>query len=97
MNILNKFVHTFYTRHLLTWNLIINFYEDLSISKGLSSEDMFSDIFEIQGQSECVTEKSVSDRKEMTENVNDFSWRSPKHACTELYQMKQLLFLRFQI
>ena len=33
----------------------------------------FSDIIEIQGQSECVTEKNVSDRKEMTENINDRS------------------------
>ena len=49
------------------------FYEDISIAKGLSSEDMFkfSDIDEIQGQSECVTEKNVSDGKEMTENIND--------------------------
>ena len=30
----------------------------------------FSDIVEIQGQSECVTEKNVSDGKEMTENIN---------------------------
>ena len=33
----------------------------------------FSDIAEIQGQSECVTEKNVSDRKESTENINDRS------------------------
>ena len=35
------------------------FYEGMSIAKGLSSEDMFkfSDVVEIQGQSECVTEK----------------------------------------
>ena len=30
----------------------------------------FSDIIEIQGQSECVTGKYVSDKKEMTENIN---------------------------
>ena len=30
----------------------------------------FSDIVEIQGQSEGVTEKNVSDGKEMTENIN---------------------------
>ena len=30
----------------------------------------FSDIVEIQGQSECVTGKYVSDKKEMTENIN---------------------------
>ena len=47
----------------------------ISIVKGLSSEEMFrfSDIVEIQGQSECVTEKNVSDRKEITENINDRS------------------------
>ena len=33
----------------------------------------FSDIAEIQGQSEHVTEKNVSDEKEMTENINDSS------------------------
>ena len=33
----------------------------------------FSDIAEIQGQSECVTEKNVSDRKESTKNINDRS------------------------
>ena len=33
----------------------------------------FSDIVEIQGQSECVTEKNVSNRKESTENINDRS------------------------
>ena len=51
------------------------FYEDKSIAKGISSKDMFnfSDIVEIQGQSECVTEKNVSDGKIMTENINDRS------------------------
>ena len=51
------------------------FYEDISISKGLLSEDMFkfSDIVEIQGQSDCVTEKNVSHAKKMTENINDRS------------------------
>ena len=33
----------------------------------------FSDIVEIQGQSECVTGKYVSDKKEMTENINGSS------------------------
>ena len=35
------------------------FHEDISIAKGLSSEEMFkfSDINEIQRQSECATEK----------------------------------------
>ena len=45
------------------------FYENISIAKGLSSEDMFkfSDVFEIQVQSERVIEKNVSDVKEMTD------------------------------
>ena len=51
------------------------FYEGISIAKGLSSEDTFkfSDIVETQGQSECVTEKNVSDGKDMTENTNERS------------------------
>ena len=51
------------------------FHEDISIAKGLSNEKMFkfSDINEIQRQSECATEKKVSHRKEMTKNVNDRS------------------------
>ena len=51
------------------------FYEDISIAKGFSSEDTFkfSDIVEIQGHSEWVTEKHVSSGKEMTENINDRS------------------------
>ena len=51
------------------------FYGDISIVKGLLSEDMFkfSDIVEIQGQSDCVTEKNVSYAKKMTENINDRS------------------------
>ena len=41
----------------------------------LQSEGMFkfSDIVEIQEQSKCVTEKNISDGKEMTENINDRS------------------------
>ena len=41
------------------------FYENTSIAKGLSSEDIikFSDNVEIQGQSESVTEKNNSDGK----------------------------------
>ena len=48
------------------------FYKDISIVKGLSSEDMFkfSDIVEIQGETGSVTEKNISDGKEMIENVN---------------------------
>ena len=33
----------------------------------------FSDIVQIQGKSECLTEKIVSDKKEMTENIYDGS------------------------
>ena len=33
----------------------------------------FSDIVQIQGKSECLTEKIVSDKKEMTENIYDRS------------------------
>ena len=51
------------------------FYDILSIAKDLSIEDMFkfSDIAEIQGQCECVTEENVSNakrkwlKKQMTE------------------------------
>ena len=41
------------------------FYEDISIAKGLSSEDMFSfsDIVESQEQNKNVTEKNISYRK----------------------------------
>ena len=48
------------------------FYDVISIAKGLSSEEMFkfSDIVEIQGKFEFVTEKNVSNGKEMTENIN---------------------------
>ena len=51
------------------------YYEDISIAKGLSSEDMFkfSDIVEVQGRSEWVLQKNVSDGKEMAENINDRS------------------------
>ena len=31
----------------------------------------FSDIVEIQGESDCITEKNVSDKEEITENIND--------------------------
>ena len=48
------------------------FYRDISIAKGLSSEDMFrfSDIVEIHGETEGVTAINISDGKEITENVN---------------------------
>ena len=37
----------------------------------------FSNIVEIQWQSECVTEKNVSNEKEMTENINYRSETEP--------------------
>ena len=48
------------------------YYYDISIVESLSSEEMFkfSDIAEIQGQCKCVTEKNVSDGKEVAENIN---------------------------
>ena len=51
------------------------FYEGISLAKGLPSEHMFKffDIIEIQGQSECATEKKFTDRKERIENINDKS------------------------
>ena len=50
-----------------------NFYADFSIAKGLSSEEMFrfSDIVEVQGQKNPVTEKIVSNGTEMSESTND--------------------------
>ena len=48
------------------------FYGDITITKGPSSEEMIK-FSEIQGQSEYVTEKIVSDGKEMTENENERS------------------------
>ena len=48
------------------------FCKDISIGKGLSSEDMFkfSDIVEMSGKTEGDTE-NISNEKEMTKNVND--------------------------
>ena len=67
----------------------------ISIVKGLSSEEMFrfSDIVEIQRQSECVTEKNVSDRKE----IRKFSSVEDPLNMHRAASMRQLLFLRFQI
>ena len=82
------------------------FYDNISITKGLSSEGMFkfSDIVEIQGQSKCVTEKNISYGKEMTENINErsktefFSFEDPPNMCrTASNKLHQFLFLRFQI
>ena len=48
------------------------FYKDISIAKGLSSENMFklSDIVEIQWETERIIEKNISDGKEMNKNIN---------------------------
>ena len=74
MFILSQLFHTLYTipTYLKSYN---KFYDDISIAKDLSSEEMFkfSGTVEIQGKSECVTETNVSDGKEMTENINDRS------------------------
>ena len=50
-----------------------------------------------------VAEKKNSDGKEINENINDrsvtkfASVEDPLSTCTELLQMRQLLFLKFQI
>ena len=48
------------------------FYKDIFIEKSLSNEDMFkfSDIVEMQGETESDTE-NISDGKETRENAND--------------------------
>ena len=47
-------------------------HQNISITKFLSSEDMFklSNIVEIQGETESVTEKNILDGEEMSENIN---------------------------
>ena len=47
-------------------------YEDISITKGLSSDEMlrFSDILETQGENESVNEKIIPNEKEMCESIN---------------------------
>ena len=53
MYISNQFAYALYTKYLLIWNLF-KFYEDISIAKSLSSEDMsrFSDIAENQEEND---------------------------------------------
>ena len=59
------------------------FYEDISIAKGLSNEKIFrfSDIVKIESKNENVTEKVISDGTEMSESINDtdkeFSVKDP--------------------
>ena len=64
-------VHPLIAYQALTYLESYNkFSEDISISKDLSREAMFkfSDVVEIQGQSESATKKIISDGKEMTGN-----------------------------
>ena len=49
------------------------FYRDISIVKGLSRQCIFkfSNIAKIQGETGGVTEKNISDGKEMIESINN--------------------------
>ena len=56
----------------------------------------------VKFKDECVTQNNVSNEKEMTENINERSkteFASVKDPLKmqKLHQMRQLLFLRFQI
>ena len=73
--------------------------------KGLSSEELirFFDIVEIKDQNRKCYQKIISDTKETIGNrnliyiiQNILQLKIPQ-TCTELHQMRQLLFLRFQI
>ena len=71
MFISDQFAHTLYAKHLLIWIPHNKFYKDFSITKGLSSEDIFrfSNInLEIQGENESIANKIILDGKEMREN-----------------------------
>ena len=72
MYILSQFVQTLYEAFICLkyYNKV---YKDIFIAKSLSSKVMFkiSDIVQIQGPSECVKEKNVSDGNQMTEHIND--------------------------
>ena len=71
-------------------------YEDISIIKSFSSEDMlnFSDINENQEETGSVTENSISDGKEMNKNDNEHSSETEyasvedPEAWTELQRMR---------
>ena len=54
------------------------FYKDISVTKGLSGEDMlnFSDINENQEETESVTENGISDGKETNKNNSENSSES---------------------
>ena len=80
------------------------FYEDIYIANGLLSEEIFrfSDIPEIQGQNKNVTEKIVSNRKEMKIEMalRQILLQDPlkiPQRFKELHQMRQPFFLRFEI
>ena len=76
---MDQFLHTLYTRRLLILKSHNKFHENIPIKKGLSSEDIFRfpDIVENPGQNKNVTEKIISDGKEVSEKRNgtetDFS------------------------
>ena len=57
----------------LTYLKSHKFYEDISVTKGLSGEDMltFSDIDKNQEETESVTENGISNGKEMNKNNNE--------------------------
>ena len=63
--------HTIY-QVLTYWKSHNKFYEAISIAKSLASEEMFrfSGILEMQGENVSVTEKIISDGKEMNESIN---------------------------
>ena len=55
-------------------------YEDISVTKGPSGEDMLnsSDIIEIQEETESVNENGISDEKEMNKNNNKMQVKQNK-------------------
>ena len=55
-------------------------YEDISVTKDPSGEDMlkFSDIIEIQEETESVNENGISDEKEMNKNNNKMQVKQNK-------------------
>lgn len=62
------------------------FYEDVSIAKCLSSEEMFrfSDILEVEWENESDTEKVISGGKEMSQIINaDNIKTETEHASVE--------------
>ena len=74
MYILDQFHQTLYTRRrLLILKSHNKFHANISIKKGLLSEDIFwfPDIVENPGQNKNVTGKIISDRKEVSEKRND--------------------------